>query len=59
MPPLRLGQTSPSPERRTGQESSYTQIEYDYLTSGIIVHVTVSKGDPEPFDLEVDFVAPQ
>jgi hypothetical protein len=39
----------------TGHNSSYTHIEYDYLQSGIIVHVTVSKNSPEPFDLEVDF----
>lgn len=42
-----------------GQESSYTYIEYDYLSSGVIVHVTVGEGYSEPFDLEVDFVAPQ
>jgi hypothetical protein len=42
----------------SGPDYSYTHIEYDYLSSGIIVHVTVSKQSPKPFDLEVDFVGP-
>ena len=42
----------------TGPDYFYTHIEYDYLHAGVIVHVTVSKRDPEPFDLEVDFVSP-
>jgi hypothetical protein len=43
----------------SGPDYSYKHIEYDYLSSGIIVHVTVSKENPEPFDLEVDFVSPK
>lgn len=43
----------------TGPDPFYTHIRYDYLQFGVIVHVTVSKRDPEPFDLEVDFVAPK
>jgi hypothetical protein len=41
------------------QDSSFTHIEYDYPQSGLIVHVTVSERDPQPFDLEVEFVARQ
>jgi hypothetical protein len=43
----------------TGPDSFYTHIEYDYLSCGVIVHVTVSKQDPKPFDLAMDFVVPQ
>ena len=42
-----------------GPDYSYTHVEYDYLQSGVIIHVTISKRDPKPFDLEVDFVAPK
>jgi hypothetical protein len=41
------------------QDSHFAYIEYDYLHSGIIVHVTLATGDPKPLDLQVDFVARQ
>jgi hypothetical protein len=45
------------PKSAGGAEPFYTFIEYDYPATGLAVHVTVSKTEPTPFDLEVDFTS--
>lgn len=42
-----------------GPEPFITLIEYDYSQFGVIVHVAINKPNTEPYDLEVDFVAPK
>jgi hypothetical protein len=41
--------------------SPYRFVEYEYPHAGITVRVTINKADspPEPFDIQVDFVAPR
>jgi hypothetical protein len=53
----------PAEEKKTpikagAQISNLEEIEYEYLSSGVIIHVTIDKNEhpPKPFDLEVDFV---
>lgn len=50
-----------TPIKAGAQISNLTQVAYGYLSSGVIIHVTIDKNEhpPKPFDLEVDFVRHQ
>lgn len=47
-----------TPVKAGAKVSTLTYIAYEYLHSGVIVHVTIDKKEhpSKPFDLEVDFV---
>jgi hypothetical protein len=46
------------PIKAGAQISNLVEIEYGYLSSGVIIHATIDKNEhpPKPFDLEVEFV---
>ena len=50
-----------TPVKAGSQTSALTFVEYEYLHSGVIIHLTINKNNhpPRPFDLEVDFVIHQ
>jgi hypothetical protein len=63
---LRTQMFGPAEEKQTpikvgAQISNLAQVAYGYLSSGLIIHVTIDKNEhpPKPFDLEVDFVRHQ
>lgn len=63
---LRKQMFGPAEEKQTpikagAQISNLAQVAYGYLSSGVIIQVTIDKNEhpPKPFDLEVDFVRHQ